>query len=538
MVGRKIQTVFGTIEQIIKEKSYDKMKIEVFYHICVKSGSEPLNIIEEQLSTIRNSELYEKLDRINCCLVGDDQMNFMHLFQKIPRYGDKFKIAKTGFKDTSYERFTLNYMKDNIVEDGYYLYLHSKGVTKATNENIKDWRRCMEYFLIKKGNRCLDKLNEGYDTVGIMKHPWAPHLHYSGNFWWASGKYLKKLFVEKQIPSDYTGPEMFVLSNNPKLYDFFPIHLKNPEWNGYYHRLPESVYRDINDTEAETRYVHVYGIAGLGNSLFQICTAIYYCEKYGYELRLIDTYELNYGTSFELSYCTLERNKIKRDKNGQPIPYKYTLLNHPKLKFIPKEPYQYNRIVYNDNFAVRHIVPTPNDKLIAIQGYSQHVGLFKDVKDKILNYFNLNDKSTYEYIQNKYHIDPTKKNIMVGIRIDKDFKHMTKITSKSYENALKKFINEDESDYNLIVISDVENFHPMLNFKINGKIIVIKEDDITQIYAGLLCNHFILCESSYHYWIAFFKELMDPSVKIIYFNDTDMTKYNRVLDTWIGIDYQ
>ena len=507
------------------------MGIEVFYHICVKSGADALSIIEDQLNTIQNSELYELLDKVNCCLVGDDQMNFMHLFQKIPRYGDKFKVSKTGFRDGTYERFTLNHMKDNIKEDGLYLYLHSKGVTKSTNENIKDWRRCMEFLLIKNAKKCIEKLNEGYDTVGIMKHPWAPHPHYSGNFWWASGIYLKKLFIEKQIMGDYTGPEMFVLSNNPKAYDFYPIHHTNPEYNGYYQRLPESNYAQLDQKQIEERYVHVYGIAGLGNSIFQICTAIYYCEKYGYKLQLIDTFELNYGTAL------LQRNKIKRDKNGNPITYKYTLLNHPKLPFIPKETYKYNKIVYND-FSIHHIIPNSTDKLIAIQGYCQNVGLFKEVKDKILNYFNVYDKNVYEYIQNKYGIEPKKKNIMVGIRVGNDFKHMTKITSKSYENALKRFVGEDESDYNLIVLSDDVNYHHMLDFKINGKIIVVNEDDITQMYAGMLCSHFILCESTYHYWIAFFKELMDPNVKIIYFNDTDMGKYHRVLDTWMGIDYQ
>jgi hypothetical protein len=517
---------------MLKRESYDKMNIEVFYHICAKSGPDALNIIEEQLFTLRNSELYEIVNQINCCLVGDDSFNFFHLFQKIPRYGDKFKISKTGFNDKTYERFTLNYMREKVVEDGLYLYLHSKGVTKVTNENIKDWRRCMEFFLIKNSKKCIDKLNEGYDTVGTMKHPTAPYPHYSGNFWWASGRYLKKLFDEKQITNDYSGPEMYVLSNNPKAYDFYGVHHINPNYNGYYHRLPESSYVPADQIHLQDRYVHVYGIAGLGNSIYQICAAIYYCEKYGYKLQLVDTFELNYGTSL------LQRNKIKRDKNGAPITYRYTLLNHPNLPFISKNNYTYNKVIHNDNYTVRHIVPEPSDKFIVIQGFGQHVGVFKEIKDKILNYFNLYDKNSYEYIQNKYHIDPKKKNIMVGIRIGNDFKHMTKITSKSYENALKRFVKEDESDYNLIVLSDDVNYHHMLNFKINGNIIVVNEDDITQMYAGMICNHFILCESTYHYWIAFFKELMEPTVKIIYFNDTDMTKYSRVLESWIGIDYQ
>jgi hypothetical protein len=219
------------------------MKIEAFYHICAKGGNGPLSIIDEQLKTIRNSEIYDILDKINCCLVGDDRNNFIYLFQNISKYGDKFKISKTGWNDNTYERFTLNYMKEKIIEDGIYLYIHSKGVTKWNNENIKDWRKCMEYFLIKNGKKCIDKIqNEQYDTVGIMKHPFFKYPHYSGNFWWASGSYLMKLFKEKQIMNEYIGPEMYLLSNNPKSFDFFPIHHMNKDYDGYWQRLPKELY--------------------------------------------------------------------------------------------------------------------------------------------------------------------------------------------------------------------------------------------------------------------------------------------------------
>lgn len=493
------------------------MTIEVFYHIRVADPSS-LYVIEEQLNVIQSSNLYDLVDKINCCLVGDNQFCFDHLFHKIPRYGEKFVVLKSRLHDKTFERFTLDCMKENIKERGsLYLYIHSKGVTEPTNQNIRDWRRCMEYFLINRAADCIEKLRKGYDTVGIMKHPRHEFQHYSGNFWWATGGYLKQLFKNHIMNDD--SAEFFLFLNNPKAYDFFPIFDIDPSYNGFHHRLLESTYKDVQD-----KYVHVYGHGGLGNSIFQICCAIYYCEKYGYKLQLIDTFELNFGTVHNNKMCQ------------KPTSYRYTILNHPKLQFIPADQYNYDKVVHND-FSTSHIVPCATDRLISIEGYCQNAGLFNDINDKIPSYFNLFDNNLYELLKKKYKIDPNQKNIMIGMRLGNDFRHMTKITSKSYEKALQKFVRQDEKEYNLIIISDDNDYHGMLDFKISGRIIFIDENDVNQMYAGLLCDYFILCESTFHYWIAYFKQLMDPSVKILYFKDTDMDKYNRVKDNWINVDY-
>jgi hypothetical protein len=141
------------------------------------------------------------------------------------------------------------------------------------------------------------------------------------------------------------------------------------------------------------------------------------------------------------------------------------------------------------------------------------------------------------YIKNKYKL-MNQKNIMVGIRICDDFKHMNKITSNSYKRALYNLVNEDDDDYNLIIIADtIQNINQMLNFNIKGNIIIIQEDDINQFNAGLLCNNFILSESTYHYWIAYLKFSIDQTSKVICFNNTDITNRNLALDDWIKIDY-
>ena len=131
----------------------------------------------------------------------------------------------------------------------------------------------------------------------------------------------------------------------------------------------------------------------------------------------------------------------------------------------------------------------------------------------------------------------SKKNIMLGIRIGDDFKHMTKITSNSYKKALNNLVNEEDDNYNLLIISDSQNIDKMLDFNIKGRVIYINEDDITQINAGLLCENFILSESTFHYWIAFLKNSFNKNINVVCFNNTDLTNRNLVLNNWIKIDY-
>ena len=127
---------------------------------------------------------------------------------------------------------------------------------------------------------------------------------------------------------------------------------------------------------------------------------------------------------------------------------------------------------------------------------------------------------------------------MLGIRICDDFKHMNKINKNSYQKALNCLIEKDDEKYNIIIISDTkQNYEKIIDFDIKGRIIFIDEDDITQINTGLLCNNFILSESTYHYWIALLKNSFDINTKVVCFNNTDITNRNLSLDNWIKIDY-
>jgi len=278
--------------------------------------------------------------------------------------------------------------------------------------------------------------------------------------------------------------------------------------------------------------IHVFGTGGLGNCLFQICTAIYYAETYGYNIIFDDNSKLlKLGSSSEYFYY---RDKTKRIE-GNKVGYDKTILNKFTFRNL-QQSFNYTEVThfYENN----KIVPKSDDIYLKINGWCQNYKLFYDVFDKIFKYFNFQDNHIKQYIKTKYNINETKKNIMIGLRIDQDFIHMTKITEKSYEAALNTFVEPDETDYNLIVISDkIEGREQKLNFPIKGNIIYVDESDIDQIYAGLMCSNFILSESTFHYWIALFKQMTDPNINVICFNDTDITIRELALPTWISIDY-
>jgi hypothetical protein len=283
---------------------------------------------------------------------------------------------------------------------------------------------------------------------------------------------------------------------------------------------------DIDFIFENEKYVLVEGDGGLGNCCFQICTAIYYSENYNYNIILNDkSKSLHFGTS---NFTNRTRCKIE---NGKMISYKETIFNKFKYGDLNQS---LCKKIYN-NFESNKIIPTNDDYYLLITGYCQNKDLFKDILPTLTKYLNLYDDNSINTLIHKYNIDLNKKNIMIGVRVCDDFSHMKKITAQSYKKALDLFINEHETDYNLIIISDSSDYMKMLDFNIKGSITYIDEDDISQLNIGLLCNYFILSESTYHYWIAVIKNYMDKNTKVICFNDTDLTNRNLALDDWIKI---
>jgi len=200
--------------------------IYIFYHIlCTKNTEE---LVRDQCVKIIFSGLYEKTENISCFLLGDEtyRETIKNLFAKM---GSKFIIAGESTDTGLWERFTLTNIKQFISTNDKILYIHSKGITRIetdANYSVREWRECMEYWLIAKADECINKLDE-YDMVGLLYYD-DPHPHFSGNFWWSTAKYF--LTLPDTIGGGYQDPEMFVQCNKPKI---FIIHNPGRGYPGY-----------------------------------------------------------------------------------------------------------------------------------------------------------------------------------------------------------------------------------------------------------------------------------------------------------------
>ena len=260
---------------------------------------------------------------------------------------------------------------------------------------------------------------------------------------------------------------------------------------------------------------------GLGNSLFVLCAAIYYCEIYGYTLELVKTDALLFGTSnmFNKSKCYKIGDKL--------VPYNKTIFG--KLVFIDKITDEYIEI-HND---YTNNITDPQNKNILITGYNQNLDLFRSIMSKIPKYINIDDAIIKTYIFEKY--ENIENATMLGVRIGSDFKHMKKITPKSYLKALKYLRNQGKLTEQIYVIGDMptSEYFKENNFK------EVVECDIVQFYFGVMCKNFVLSESTFHLWMAYlgtnFGEKVDKTV--ICFNDTDITNRQFDLDNWVKLDY-
>ena len=231
--------------------------IHIFIHVCMIENWE--NILSEQLNTIRNSGLYNICEKIHFGLLGNIN-NYNN-----PIFNDnKFNILYIDSRINLYEIHTINFIKyfcSNINYEVYILYIHTKGVRKAGNENVTmSWRKMMQYFLIENYNHCINNLNI-YDTLGnniVNLHCFDINeicvnknhsYHYSGNFWWSKKSYIDKLnflnldLSNLSINRRYIA-ENWILSQYPN--GMFGFIFQDDTNTHPYHRYVFDYYKDMD----------------------------------------------------------------------------------------------------------------------------------------------------------------------------------------------------------------------------------------------------------------------------------------------------
>ena len=198
----------------------------IFYHIYCNPTT--LAIVRDQTMKILFSGTYERVSSIQCFLTGIPE-HITTVRDYLSHLGTKYTIVAEGPNDTTYERFTLERIHGIVKPDDKILYIHSKGTTYSTEEelgNVFWWRTWMEYNLLFKSAECISALDT-YDIVGTgtpnggngftcMKDKDLKPLgtHFAGNFWWSTGKYF--LSLPKKIESGYCDPESYIFLMNPK----------------------------------------------------------------------------------------------------------------------------------------------------------------------------------------------------------------------------------------------------------------------------------------------------------------------------------
>ena len=191
-------------------------RIFIFYHIFCNENT--LDVVRDQVMKVIFSGLFEKIDKLYCFITGKKE-HIQHVkafLESLP--ATKLEI-KEGVDDTTFERFTLNKIKDMVHANDKFLYMHSKGVTrspenKEESANVFYWRNFMEYYLIKNYQKCLDKL-VNHDVVGVAYKDILIGPHFSGNFWWSTGAYFHKLAAEHKIGDFYHDTEAFLFKAKP-----------------------------------------------------------------------------------------------------------------------------------------------------------------------------------------------------------------------------------------------------------------------------------------------------------------------------------
>jgi hypothetical protein len=206
-----------------------------FYHIFCRAGTP--NLVQAQITNLIFSGCYGALDTIYCFLAGENQDSIDSVKRIVEKSGSKFVVAAEGPGDRSYERFTLLRMITMIEPDDKVLYFHSKSITKIENSNIQDWRMFLEFMTFTNHKEILELLDT-YDTVGVNYGYYHSQYHYSGNFWWATGKYLLKL--PKEIHNEYDAPEFWIALGEPKAFQLF-----NSKIDHYKGQYPMKEYVDI-----------------------------------------------------------------------------------------------------------------------------------------------------------------------------------------------------------------------------------------------------------------------------------------------------
>ena len=242
------------------EQRIIKKRIYIFYHIYL---FDKINvIISEQLNRLIKSGVLKNASlsvTIMDCYNGTYEVDKSNL-ELLNKYAKEILVVKENL----YELITLKRLYEHaLYHDGHYLYMHTKGSTRVNDpdqenfqfggftgnysyRNVLNWRDIMEHFCIDHWEICNYYLDKGFDLAGCnyMKrdHLWAGLMaHYSGNFWWATSNFIKKLADPFTYGFDRLNAEFWIGRIKHRAICLYPLPSKREDHNRFI------VYTDPKD---------------------------------------------------------------------------------------------------------------------------------------------------------------------------------------------------------------------------------------------------------------------------------------------------
>jgi GR25 family glycosyltransferase involved in LPS biosynthesis len=224
----------GAGEAIAARRS-GREQIFGFYHLYTANNWR--SVLGEQLERVEDSGLAGATTRVFASVVGPEAGEASALLSAA--LGAKVEVIHAGADASAFERPILERMRhfcehDEPLARGVW-YLHAKGVSDQhfENPNVADWRRFMERHIVDDWRECAGAL-EDHDACGVNWHP-EPAPHFSGNFWWATPRYITRL--PERIGSGHFAPEGWIGSSQPRV-----RRLAESGVNHYHEPFPASAY--------------------------------------------------------------------------------------------------------------------------------------------------------------------------------------------------------------------------------------------------------------------------------------------------------
>jgi hypothetical protein len=163
--------------------------VHIYYHIYAIDGVD--SIIEEQLSLIEKHFDFPYILNVGIS-IANENISTTSILEKI-------KSNLRDIRSKGNEWTTLDLIRNDAEKFGdsdYILYIHTKGASKQNDnryKNIISWRHLMNYFNIEKVKNVFKLFEKTeFNTYGVI----LKSSHYSGNFWWAKGSYLKTINLD------------------------------------------------------------------------------------------------------------------------------------------------------------------------------------------------------------------------------------------------------------------------------------------------------------------------------------------------------